>query len=211
MMPDLPIGHPGFGRAIPCPACGVGARLEALKRMSRLSPEMQGWSFSNTIETSDNRAILAAMRDLAEDPRRFLTLLGPNGRGKTRLLSMLVNECVARGHASVYLVLADFLDDLRETFDPKAEQSYSKLFDAASAAKVLVLDECDRYNPTPWAEEKLFQLVEHRYRNGETMLTAFASNAELDAFPGYIRSRMQDRRCKIFNLGGPDLRLLLDD
>lgn len=177
--------------------------------MSRLSPEMLEISFATTADLGYNSAALAHLKSKVEKPSWFTTLLGPNGLGKTQMLCAFANACIAAGHPCVYITTAEFLDDLRVSFSSKSETDYSKLFDAALRCRVLILDEWDRFNPTPWAKDKLFQLIEYRYRNGSDVMTLFASNMELDAIEPYIASRMQDRRCAIFHLAGPDLRPLL--
>lgn len=174
--------------------------------MSRLSPEMQALRLDTMILTEHNAGIIKALSGLAAKPARFLTMLGPNGRGKTHMAAALVNAAVEHGHSGLYLTTADFLDDLKETFHPKAESAYSQVFSTAMTATVLVLDEFDRYAPSPWAKEKVFQLIEHRWRNGEALLTVFVSNAEIDDVDPYIRSRMQDARSLLFRVSGPDMR-----
>lgn len=208
VLADVEVGHPDFGRSIPCPKCGPAVRLAALRRMSRLSPEMQELGWADVTETPFNRDIIKTLRRQVAGPSWFLTLLGPNGRGKTHMLTVMLNEAIRAGHSGLYLTTADFLDDLRDTFHPKAEAAYSKVFDTAMKVQVLVLDEFDRYNATPWAEEKVFQLVEHRWRNGRELLTCFASNAEIAEVHPYIRSRMQDHASALFNVQGPDMRPL---
>lgn len=209
MVFDADVRHPDFGKAIPCSLCGNEDRQIALRRMSRMTQSLSAVTFEKTVPTQFNQTALGALRAMPQNPQWFVTLLGPNGRGKTHLLAALVNACIAAGHLSVYLTTAELLDELRATFNPKSSLDYSKMFDAALNAKVLVLDEFNRFNPTPWALEKLFQLIEYRYRKGDELLTAFASNATLEDFEPYIASRMQDRRCLVFNLDGPDMRTLL--
>lgn len=211
MVYDANVRHPDFGKAIPCSLCGGEAQQVALKRMSRLSDSMQRITFDppSTIETEYNRTALAALRAQVARPQWFVTLLGPNGRGKTHLLAALVNTCIAAGHPAVYLTTAELLDELRTTFSPKSNQDFSRLFDSAKNAKVLVLDEFNRFNPTEWALEKLFELIEYRYRKGDELMTLFASNQTFDDFEPYIASRMQDRRCLVFTIDGPDMRALM--
>lgn len=208
---DLAVGHPDFGRSLPCSLCGGEVQQVALKRMSRLSDAMLKITFDppSTIETEYNRAALAAMRAQVARPQWFVTLLGPNGRGKSHLLAALVNASIAAGHSAVYLTTAELLDELRATFAPKSKLEFSKVFDAALNAKVLVLDEFNRFNPTEWALEKFLQLIEYRYRKGDELLTAFASNAGFEDFEPYVASRMQDRRCLVFTIDGPDMRALM--
>jgi len=172
---------------------------------------MRTFTLETTVETVHNRAALFAARTLVEDPRRFFTLLGPNGRGKTRLAVAILNGCLARGYSGMYLTTAELLDDLKTAFAPGSPVQASKILDQARSVRVLVLDEFTRFNPTEWAETEFFKLVEDRYRNGAERMTIFVSNAALEDLPPYITSRMRDRRCQIHIIGGPDFRPLLEE
>ena len=95
---------------------------------------------------------------------------------------------------------------LRSAYAPTADVSYDARLETLREARVLALDEFDRWAPTPWAQEKFFQLMDYRYRNASNLLTVFAANAGLDVLPGYIASRMQDVTNYVFVLDGQDVR-----
>jgi DNA replication protein DnaC len=126
--------------------------------------------------------------------------------GKTRLLVCIVNAGRAAGLSSVYMTTAGLLSHLRATYAPDAPHGFDATWDRITRARILVLDELDRWNPTAWAQEKFFELIDHRYREGATVLTAFASNARLEELPGYLASRIADHRCLLFTIEGPDQR-----
>lgn len=203
---DVRPGHALFGHTMPCPTCASDRQQQYLQELCGLTGEMLAWTRANTLRTTVNAAAYDAALALSAAPAWFYTLVGPTGVGKTRLLTMIVNEARQAGCTAVYTTTAELLDHLRAAYAPGAQVSSDGLLDKVTSCTVLALDECDRYNPTPWAEEKFFQLVERRYRAGDTRLTGFATNASLDALPQYVTSRLYDRRCRVFELGGPDLR-----
>ena len=145
---------------------------------------------------------------LAGNPQRFLALLSPAkyGVGKTRLLACIVNAARAAGHTAIYTTTADVLDYLRSAYAPNAEVSYDGRFDTLRKARVLALDEFDRWAPTAWAQEKFFQLIDYRYRNADNLLTVFAANSDISILPGYIASRMNDVSNYVFVMTGQDVR-----
>ena len=57
---------------------------------------------------------------------------------------------------------------------------------------LLVLDDYGAQNDTPWATEKLFQLLNHRY-NGELATMITSNNVNLDGIDPRIHSRLHDR------------------
>lgn len=143
---------------------------------------------------------------LSQQPAWYFTVQGPYGVGKTRILACLVNAGRAAGWESVYTTTADMLDYLRAAYAPKVELSYDGRMELLKSARILCIDELDRWNPTPWAEEKFFQIIEARYENGANCLTAFATNADLEMLPGYVLSRIRDRRCQVHVIRGVDMR-----
>jgi DNA replication protein DnaC len=188
-----------------CSVCGPQRQAEYLRKMDGLTNEMRTWAFANTVTTRNAEAWQTAQA-VAQSPEWFFTLTGPYGVGKTRMLTCIVNAAREARWPAVYLTTAELLDHLRSAYAPGANVSYDAMWDRVSTARVLALDELDRWNPTPWAQEKFFQLVDARYRAGAEMLTVFATNSGIEGLPGYVQSRMMDRRCRIFNMTGGDVR-----
>lgn len=206
---DVPPGHPLYAQLRPCPTCSQDLQQKYLRELCGLVDDMLTWTLSNTARTPANAAAYDAATRLVETPERFLTLSGRPGVGKTRILASIVNEARKRGRTAVYTTTAELLDHLRAAYAPGANVSFDGLLSKVSDCTVLALDEFDRYNATPWAEEKFFQLIENRYRRGDQVLTCFATNAKLADLPHYVTSRMQDRRCAVFEILGPDMRKLV--
>ena len=61
---------------------------------------------------------------------------------------------------------ADLLDRLRSSQRREGELSYELLFDHVRDTEFLIVDDLDRANPTEWAREKMFQLLNHRWNRG---------------------------------------------
>ena len=207
---DVSPGHALFGSRglVPCDVCGQQRQAAYLLDLCGLTGEMLGYTFQTTKRLTANAAAYDAARQVVAYPQWFLTLQGAPGVGKTRLLGTIVNEARAAGRKAVYTTTAELLDHLRAAYAPgvAGALTFDALLDKVTDCTVLALDEFDRWNPTAWAQEKFFQLIEARYRDGERRLTCFATNAELDTLPQYITSRMQDRRCRVYTLSGPDIR-----
>ncbi len=92
----------------------------------------------------------------------------------------------------MFIVVPDFLDHLRSTFSPDSKVSYDQLFESVKNAPLLVLDDLGAQTTTPWAQEKLYQVINHRY-NAQlaTVITTNCSTEELD---DRIASRLVDTK-----------------
>ncbi len=132
-------------------------------------------------------------QDFAQNPhaeKPWFVLIGGNGCGKTHLAVAIANYCVDHGMPVLFVVVPDLLDELRATFAPSSEVSYSATFAEVQAAPLLVLDDLGTQSSTPWADEKLFQIINHRYN--ASLPTVITTNRSVDEFPPRIASRVTD-------------------
>ncbi|HET9477389.1 MAG TPA: ATP-binding protein [Dehalococcoidia bacterium] len=195
------LGHPDFGRAFPC-RCVENEREEErvarLQRYSNLGP-LSRLTFENLsprgrspnqIHQERFADAVKAARRFAAEPDGWLVFTGPNGCGKTHLAAAVTVACIEAGCAALFMVVPDLLDHLRAAYKPDNEVGYDELFELLKSAPVLVLDDLGVQSATPWAQEKLFQLVNHRYN--ARIPTIFTTNLPLDAFDARLRARLSD-------------------
>ena len=70
---------------------------------------------------------------------------------------------------------------------------------------MLILDDFGEQSTTPWAQEKLYQLINYRYNARLPMVVTTCLS--LDEIETRIRSRMVDPRISlVFNITAPDYR-----
>jgi len=213
---DVPVGHPDFGRAIPCDcqaAAQQQARLEGLRRASNLgmltrqtfeSFVPEGFGLAPHLQANLRRAF-EACRAYAEKPEGWLVLRGRYGCGKTHLAAAIANYRIARGQPVLFMVVPDLLDYLRAAYRPDTDSSYDEQFDAVRNAPLLILDDLGTQSSTPWAQEKLFQLLNYRY-NG-LLPTVITTNRELEEIDPRLRSRLADTElCQVLTILAPDFR-----
>ncbi|MCJ7605603.1 MAG: ATP-binding protein [Dehalococcoidales bacterium] len=153
---------------------------------------------------------LDAAMNFAKTPDGWLLFLGETGCGKTHLAAAIVNYRYEAGHPALFVVVPEFLDHLRSTFSPDSKVSYDQLFESVKSAPLLVLDDFGEQSTTPWAKEKLYQVLNYRY-NGRlpTIITTRYSLDEIvEKFDSPVSSRLADKNMNmVFNIIVPDYRL----
>lgn len=155
-------------------------------------------------QNSLDSAFLAAQQ-FAEKPDGWLVLMGTFGTGKTHLAAAIGHYRAALGDDPIFAVVPDLLDHLRATFSPTSFVSYDNIFAQVRTARLLILDDLGTQSATPWAREKLYQVLNYRY---ETRLpTVITTSSSLEEIDPRIRSRMLDERvCKVYKIIVPPYR-----
>ncbi len=213
---DVPVDHPDFGKSFPC-RCqhdALAARKSArLRSMSNLSA-VENKTFE-TFETDlhnlsdDQRAALRSATNLAfryaQGPSGWLLFQGSVGSGKTHLAAAIANYRLAQNEEVIFVTTADLLDHLRSTFGPTSEIDYDELFERVRNTPMLVLDDLGAESTSSWAQEKLYQLINHRYLN--RLNTVITTNVESDQIDLRIRSRLVDHNLtRSIPMNFPDFR-----
>jgi DNA replication protein DnaC len=197
----LDFDHPDFGKAVPC-RCAIEESIEQrgdrLARYSNIGP-LSRLTFANLIargrsagarEQEQYKRCVDDARAFADAPDGWLLLSGASGCGKTHIAAAVVNRLLERGEPVLFVVVPDLLDHLRAAYQPGAEIGYDELFERVRNAPVLVLDDLGTQAPTPWAQEKLFQLINHRFNM--RLPTVVTTNLLPEQIDDRLRTRLTD-------------------
>ncbi len=221
-VPPLPENRtlPGFGKASACDACHGSETPE--ERAERL------WRLSGITGPERGRCTFAGF-DLAKNPTMreafdaatlwgegagppFLVLAGQIGVGKTHLAVAAAQRCVEREAGALYLIVPDWLDSLRATQRPRPwtdgddrDDRLDVLMQRAKAYPCVVFDDLGADRQTDFAREKLYQVLNDRWRAERA--TLITTNAPADTFDERLQSRMQDTRLsRVVGCRGADMR-----
>ena len=144
-------------------------------------------------------------RDFAKSPQGWLVIQGFNGCGKTHLAAAIANQLRESGNQVLFIVVPDLLDHLRSSFGPESRLSYDALFEKIKKIPVLILDDFGEHSATPWAQEKLYQLINYRYN--ARLATVITTCLSLDEMDSSVGSRLADLQiCMNLNITAPDYR-----
>ncbi len=217
---DVLPGDPRFGKLFRCPnrpAEHDSERQDRLRRFSNLGAlsekRFEDFVVENPMYTPQEQRSLInayeAARAFAAQPQGWLLLEGGYGCGKTHLAAAIGNARIARGEEVLFITSPDLLDHLRVSYSDDS-QSYDDTFERLKGVGLLILDDLGVENPSPWAKEKLFQLLNYRYT--QRMTTVITTNAELDRLDPRLKSRLLDvDRTRRAAISAPDYRSTNDD
>lgn len=213
---DVPLGHPDFGKLFPC-VCRLPdlqerrvqtlrsySDLKALSRFTFESFSARGHGLPPEKQSNLRRAFEQA-REYALHPQGWLLLIGGYGCGKTHLAAAIANATIERGLPVLFVTVPDLLDHLRAAYAPTSTQPYDERFEQVRSAPLLILDDLGTEHTTPWALEKLFQLLNYRYLS--RLPTVITTNQELEAMDPRLRSRFAEPDLvDIVTILAPDFR-----
>ncbi len=143
--------------------------------------------------------------EFAQSPQGWFVLQGENGCGKTHLAAAIANYIQQISGTVLFIIVPDLLDHLRAAFSPDSRVSYDELFDKVRTAPVLILDDFGEQAATPWAKEKLYQIINYRYN--ARLATVITMSSDLDDIETRISSRMVDPSISlVWNITASDYR-----
>ena len=208
IMWDVPLDDPRYGKLQRCPNHPVDTDADLHERLRRLgnleaykdktfenfkTDPFGGQLIDEAVKSVVRSLITASQRaeDFAREPRGWIVYEGPYGCGKTHLAVAIANARLEQfGDRVLFITAPDLLDFLRTTFSSDAEVSYSEAFEQICNVPLLALDDLGVENPSGWAKEKLFQLLNYRYVN--ELPTVITTNTTLDELDPRISSRMME-------------------
>ena len=202
---------PGFSRVLQVRRWAPEASIKEGRIEPRMLELMTFENFDvrgnnpNANQRTSLEAAYASARTFADNPDGWLTLSGATGVGKTHLAVAIAGEQITAGRPVVFWFVPELMDYLRYTFNPESPVAYDRVFEEVKGAPLLILDDLGRERGSPWAVEKLYQIVVHRHN--ARLPTVITSGMDFKDDLDPITSRVQDGDIsQVVPVDAPDYR-----
>jgi len=122
-----------------------------------------------------------------------LLFTGTVGSGKTMLAGAIANDLIARGVRISFLVVPEWLDALRDSYNlPKeSRESFRDLVAEAREAPLLILDDLGAHNYTEWTLNSLYTVVNYRFNH--LLPLVVTTNLDVGEWAGRLGQRTTSR------------------
>ena len=197
---------------IPCPSCSGRAANPDIQEnptaRMRLPLRYAETTFGTWLPSNGSPRV-RCMSYVSEWPpsKPHLLLTGNKGTGKTTL-SIAILKAAYEKHriAGQFWPVTDLLARLRATADPdRAVESEGEVLDQMVRVPLLVLDDWGAHKATDFAEDRLFTIIDQRYRDMRP--TVVTTNTDLVDLDSRVKSRLADSAvAQIVQFTGKDMR-----
>lgn len=173
-------------------------KVNELRRMSLIDNELKDARLCNYKVTEDNKKVFKIAKRYIEhfdemyEKNQGLLFYGEPGLGKSFVAAVIANELIERQRL---VVMTSFVKLLESIGGFNRDENY---LDRLNTADLLIIDDLGAERSTDTALEKVYNIVDSRYRTGKP--TIFTTNLQLQ----YIMNcedmryfRIYDRICKM--------------
>ena len=158
---------------------------QSLIASAHFPKKFSGMDFEDYLtETEEQKTNLKTAKDYAENGLKNylqavnLIFVGSFGNGKTMLMCIMGADIIKRyGIGVKYVNIYDLSEELKKTFENK-NLSTSKIIEAYKKAQILILDDIDKVQPSPWICDLMYGFA--NYRSDNLLPTWLSANHSLE-------------------------------
>lgn len=151
-------------------------RLERLRKYSLMDEQFKRCRFENFIVDEYNEQMYNLGRNYCENWAEMkannvgLLLYGPPGTGKTFLVSCIANELLEQLVPVIIISSIGLLNRIKETYNRGGAEAEVEIINNLKNADLLIIDDLGTESATPWAMEKIYEIVDSRYRDMKPLI-----------------------------------------
>jgi len=183
-------------------------RLERFKAYSLMDSRFEVSTFTNWQHRVDNQSDYTLGLKYCEHWESMLTsnrgllLYGKAGSGKTYLSFAIANELYQQGKAVMAISISKLLAIIKDSFDSSGDYGETDVLNTVRDASLLILDDIGVEYKTAWSYEKLYAIIDTRYRANKPVI--ITTNFSLDALRENLatvdyKSRLRDPSERVFS------------
>ncbi len=169
--------------------------IEKLFSISNLGERFSKSTFESFLDRNGSetayKVAVKYVKTFKEWNGESLMLWGEPGNGKTHLAAAIVNELSKKGYIVVFQSVPELLQRIRSTFNSENKENETQIMRALLECDLLILDDIGAEKTTEWVEEKLFNIIDGRYR--KELPTLYTSNLEPKELKHQVGKRSYDR------------------
>jgi DNA replication protein DnaC len=173
------------------------ARAKASRLSAVIPKKYRGVSFDRPPVTLIEPTVVDTVRRYVAnleanlDKGQGLWLMGEVGTGKTTLAMLVSKTALEQGRSVAIYSLPKLLQEIRRTYDERAEHSYSELIDAMTSVDLLHVDDVGAERSNEWVLEQLYSVINTRYEDEKAVV--LTTNLEVDELEKQIQQRTVSR------------------
>jgi len=145
-------------------------KLDKFRAYSLMDDRFASSTFENWTHRPDNRELYdfgkrycAKWKSISANNYGLL-LHGKAGNGKTYLSFAIANELCRQGNAVMAISVSRILAVIKDSFERHGDLGERDVFNTIGEAGLLILDDLGVEYKTSWAYEKLYAIIDTRYR-----------------------------------------------
>lgn len=146
-------------------------KIDALRQLSLMDVKLKEVSFANYKESDDNKKVLGIAKRYVEkfdemyEKGQGILFWGDVGTGKSYTAAVIANELLNK---QTSVIMTSFIKLLKETSNLDLDQG--AYIDKLNKAKLLIIDDLGAERGTDYALEKVYDIIDSRYRTGKPII-----------------------------------------
>lgn len=151
-------------------------KLSKFKSYSLMDERFEESTFENWKFRGDNRKLYDFGKrycknwESIKNNNRGLLIHGEAGNGKTYLSFAIANELYKQGKAVLAISVSRILKIIMDSYSQRGDIGEIEVLNTLYEASLLILDDLGVENKTYWAYEKLYSIIDTRYRSKKPLI-----------------------------------------